>query len=73
MYGRFSKSELGHHASKGTNKTLAHNTFYVFCFIDNTCDRVGTAEGSKSSQSLGSIGTQTRPAETLERLLELMR
>jgi len=26
-----------------------------------SCDRVGTAVGSKSSQLLGSIGTQTRP------------
>lgn len=30
-------------------------------YMDHTCDRVGTAVGSKSSQLLGSIGTQTRP------------
>jgi hypothetical protein len=30
-------------------------------YKDHTCDRVGTAVGSKSSQLLGSIGTQTRP------------
>jgi hypothetical protein len=38
----------------------------MFASMDNTCDRVGTAEGSKSSQLLGSIGTQTRPAETFK-------
>ena len=33
----------------------------MLVYMDHTCDRVGTAVGSKSSQLLGSIGTQTRP------------
>jgi hypothetical protein len=33
----------------------------MLVYMDHTCDRVGTAVGSKSSQLLGSTGTQTRP------------